>query len=365
MPPPQSRIEQILQISAIAILVIGCFVVLRPFLAALVWSAIVCFATWPVYWRIEQALRGRATLAALVMTLVLIVLLLFPLVFLGFSLADTVTEVVQNVRAFLEEDFHQPPRWMASVPLFGETLQNYWREFAETSGKLTQTLKSVLAPAKDYLLKGGLAVGDGILQISLSIFISFFLYRDGQALLAALRSGMQRIVGDRTQHLLATVGGTVKSVVYGVLGTAVVQALLALLGFWVAGVPGAVLLSILTFVLSMVPMGPPLIWVPAAVWLYYRGEVGWAIFLAAYGTFVISSVDNVIKPLLISQGSNLPFVLVFLGVLGGVLAFGVVGLFIGPVLLAVGYGLVREWTAIQEQEFQAAAAGAPGAASEG
>lgn len=356
MPTAQSRIEQILQLSAVAILVIGCFTVLRPFLVALAWSAIVCFATWPLYWRVERGFGGRATLAALAMTLLLVVLLLFPLIFLGFSLADTVTGVAQKVRGFLEQDIYEAPRWLASVPLLGETLQNYWDEFAKTREQLIQTLKSMLVPARDFLLKGGLAVGDGIVQISLSIFISFFLYRDGQSLLGALRSGLNRIVGDRTQRLLETVGGTVRSVVYGVLGTALLQALVALLGFLIAGVPGAVLLSILTFVLSMVPMGPPLVWAPAAVWLYYQGETGWAIFLALYGTFVISSVDNVVKPLLISQGSNLPFVLVFLGVLGGVLAFGVVGLFIGPVLLAVGYGLVREWTAVTGQKPQAEAA---------
>jgi len=133
-------------------------------------------------------------------------------------------------------------------------------------------------------------------------------------------------------------------VVYGIVGTAIAQGLVAFIGFLIAGVPGAALLGFLTFLLSMVPVGPPLIWAGAVIWLAFKSSTGWAIFMVIWGFFVISGIDNVIKPLLISRGSSLPFVLVMLGVFGGVFAFGFVGIFLGPTLLAVGYSLVRMWT---------------------
>jgi len=131
--------------------------------------------------------------------------------------------------------------------------------------------------------------------------------------------------------------------VNGILGTALAQSVLALIGFWIAGVPGAMLLGLLTFFLSIIPMGPPLVWLPAALWLYFQGEIVWAIFMLVYGMVVISSIDNIVKPYLISRGGTLPLLLVFMGVLGGLMAFGFIGVFLGPVILAIGYSLLAEW----------------------
>jgi predicted PurR-regulated permease PerM len=153
---------------------------------------------------------------------------------------------------------------------------------------------------------------------------------------------VERIGGERGKHLLTVAGNTIRGVVYGILGTALAQALLAGIGFLIAGVPGAAVLALLTFFLSVVPMGPPLVWIPAVIWLFHQGHTGWGIFMLFWGVGV-SSVDNVVKPWLISQGSDMPFLLIFFGVLGGALAFGFIGVFLGPTLLAVGYRLVTEW----------------------
>jgi predicted PurR-regulated permease PerM len=136
-------------------------------------------------------------------------------------------------------------------------------------------------------------------------------------------------------------------VVNGVIGTAAAQAVLALIGFLIAGVPGALVLGIVTFLLSLIPMGPPLVWIPATAWLAWKGEYGMAVFLGCWGTFIISGVDNVLKPYLISRGGNLPLVIVLLGVFGGLIAFGFIGLFIGPTLLAVAYSLLTDWSKSQ------------------
>ncbi|MEI2722746.1 MAG: AI-2E family transporter [Verrucomicrobiota bacterium] len=194
------------------------------------------------------------------------------------------------------------------------------------------------------MLRGGLALGRGLLELALSILIAFFLFRDGGKAAERLSAAVVRIAGERGQHLLEVAGHTVRGVVYGILGTALVQAVIAGIGFLIAGVPGAGVLALLTFFLSVVPVGPPLIWLPAALWLFHQGSTGWGIFMLIWGVGV-SSVDNFVKPWLISQGSAMPFLLIFFGVLGGALAFGFIGVFIGPTLLAVGYRLVAEWFA--------------------
>ena len=180
---------------------------------------------------------------------------------------------------------------------------------------------------------------------------------DGLALVAALRNAMNRVAGDLTERLMGIIGGTITGVVYGIVGTGLAQALAALIGFWIAGVPGAFMLASLTFILSIVPAGPPLIWIGATGWLVYHDQPGCAVFMAVWGFFVVSWIDNIVKPLLISRGASLPFVLVLLGVLGGVLAFGFVGIFLGPTLLAVGFNLTRHWIERRAAEPPASAAG--------
>jgi predicted PurR-regulated permease PerM len=154
---------------------------------------------------------------------------------------------------------------------------------------------------------------------------------------------MEHLAGHRARQLIEITAGTVSRVVNGILGTALAQSVLALIGFWIAGVPGAMLLGLLTFFLSIIPMGPPLVWLPAAVWLYFQGQTVWAIFMLAYGLLVISSIDNFVKPYLISRGGTLPLLLVFMGVVGGLMTFGFIGVFLGPVILAIGYALLAEW----------------------
>ncbi|HEY4139633.1 MAG TPA: AI-2E family transporter, partial [Casimicrobiaceae bacterium] len=190
--------------------------------------------------------------------------------------------------------------------------------------------------------------------LALSILIAFFLFRDGDEIIGRLRAGIARIAGDHGGRLANVAVGTVRGVVLGILGTALVQGILAGLGFWIAGIKAAPLLGFATFLLSPVPVGPPLVWVPAGLWLINIGETGWGIFVLLWGMLVVSTIDNVIKPLIISHGSDLPFVLVLLGVLGGVVAFGFIGVFLGPVLLAVGYGLLQEWAAHRPTEAEPA-----------
>jgi predicted PurR-regulated permease PerM len=351
--PPRSvhtaRIEQWLVLVVLSIIVIGCYLVLQPFLSALLWALILCCTTWPAFTRLRRVLRERATPAALVMTLVIALVLLAPFVVVGVTLAENANQLLELGKKLLAEGPPDAPAWLLQIPLVGESIHEYWSGIAHNSAAALAELAQYVQPLRGYALAGGAAMAQGLIQLTLSVLIAFFLYRDGEALAERLNGAMGRIAGERGQHLVGVAGGTMRGVVYGILGTAIAQGVLAALGFWIAGVPAAPLLGLATFLLSPVPIGPPLVWAPAAFWLFSHGSTGWGVFMVIWGVAVVSSVDNVIKPLLISRGSNLPFILVLLGVLGGVVAFGFIGVFLGPTLLAIGYALLQDWSAVRSR----------------
>lgn len=340
----ENRIDRYAGIAMLTILFLGCFAVLRPFLSAMLWAVILCFSTWPVYHAIEGVVAGRKGLAAGLMVLLVAMVLIAPLVFLGTSLAEDVTSLLEMMRQLLSEGPPHPPTWVADLPVVGARMHHRWQEMAGSGAKLTEELTKYLVPLRDWALRSATNLGESVLYLSLSVFIAFFIYRDGTAMSAKLEALFARVGGKQAPELFRIGGDTIKSVVYGIIGTALVQGFLAGAGFLIAGVPGALLLGVLTCILSVIPLGPPLIWVPAALWLFEKGETGWAVFLALWGLLIVSAVDNVLKPYFISKGSHLPFILVFLGVLGGVLAFGILGIFLGPTLLAIAYALFQEWS---------------------
>jgi predicted PurR-regulated permease PerM len=339
----RSKLEQNLGWLLLAFLLGGCLLVMRPFISTLLWAAVLSFALWPVYRRLLTLLRGHRTLAAALITLGMILVILLPFLIVGLTLADNVKELTTATRRWLDAGPPAPPAWLAKVPVVGESAVEHWRGFAADSGRLVEEAKKFIEPVASALLKTGLVLGSGVVQMALSILITFFFLREGAALVGRLSAGIGRIAGERGRHLLEVAGNTVRGVVYGILGTALVQAVMAGVGFVIAGVPAAALLALLTFFLSVLPVGPPLIWLPAAFWLFHQGSTGWGIFMLVWGV-AVSSVDNFVKPWLISQGSDMPFLLIFFGVVGGALAFGFIGVFLGPTLLAVGFRLVEEWS---------------------
>jgi len=340
----QQRFQPYTRLAAIVLLVIGCLAVLRPFLAAILFAACITISSWPLYLRLLARLRQRRTSAAAVMSVGLTLLIIVPLTLVSWNIADNASDYYAQIKLNLTSGAMEPPAWLKQLPLIGEAADAYVRRLLGSREELLDVAKNLLEPARRLLLGGGMVLGSGVAQVSLAVFVSFFLYRDGQAILHALAVGMDKLIGEQGAAVADTVSRTVRGVMYGLLGTALAQGAVAAVGFLVAGVPAVALLSVATFLLSLVPVGPPLIWGGATIWLFNEGSTGWAVFMCVWGMFVISGVDNVVKPMLISRGSSLPFLLVLLGVMGGVLAFGFVGLFIGPTLLAVGLGLLRNWT---------------------
>jgi len=340
----RSKLEQNLGWIALLALLAGCLLVLRPFVSALLWAVVLCFSSWPVYDRLRRWLGNRRTLAALLMTLAMILIILLPFVVVAVTLADNVKELDGAVRGWIDAGPPPPPGWLAQVPVLGQTAMDYWQSLAADTSRLWTDARSLIEPLSLWLLKVGLTLGGGLVQLALSIFIAFFLFRDGVSVANRLNNLVQRIGGERGKHLLTVAGRTVRGVVYGILGTALVQAVLAGIGFLIAGVPGCALLALLTFFASVIPVvGTALTWLPAAIWLFHQGATGWGIFMLIWGA-VVANVDHVVKPWLISQGSDLPFILIVFGVLGGALTFGFIGVFLGPTLLAVGFRLLEEWS---------------------
>ncbi len=337
------RVEQILALAALAFLALGVFFVLRPFLSAILWAIVLCFSTWPLYTWVLRSVRS-ATIAAVVMTSVVAAIFVLPFIVVGPPMAQDIAAVAAAVNQLLSEGPPAPPEWLKDLPLMGSSVYDYWIDAQTNTAAFAADLRPYINQASRWLLDTVATLGQGVIEVVLSLIIAFFLYRDGRVLGHHLSATTERFVGTRAKSLIDLAGDTTRGVIYGILGTALAQGGLAALGFFVAGVPGALFFGLLTFFLSFVPMGPPLVWLPASIWLMSTGDYWWGGGLFLYGVGVISLIDNFLKPYFISREGKLPFLLVFLGVLGGILAFGFIGIFLGPVLLAIGFSLAKEWS---------------------
>ena len=337
------RIEVISGLSLVALIGAGCLLVLAPFVSSILWAAIICFATWPIHLRLERFCGKRRTLAAALMTILVIVVMVLPFLLAIYAMEESISGLISNTQKIIAHGIPPPPDWLSHIPMGGDLLQRYWADLAANSEKGHVFLRDLLGESRGWLLAFFKNFGVGVAHLCISVLIAFFFYRDGDHFVRRLDDAAQRVFGDYATHLIQVVGNTVRSVVYGILGTALGQGVVAAIGFAIAGIPWAPMLGLLTFFLSLIPFGPPLLWIPVTIWLFVKGQVGWGIFMGIWGVAVISGVDNLLRPWLISRGSDLSFVLVFLGVLGGLLAFGFIGLFLGPTLLAVGHCLIQEF----------------------
>jgi predicted PurR-regulated permease PerM len=336
--------NRIAVILALAGLGIGCLLVIWPFLTSLAWAVILVTSTWGIFKRLDRWFGNRRLLTASVMTLLVTVVLLGPISAVALALSDNISELTANIILSFQDGLpEQVLQWPHYVPIFGDAVENYLQQFVHDKARLKVELQALAAPLQAFALASGRIALQGVLDMALSVFLTFFFFLHGSSLSSKLSVFAKRLSGERGEGLIAVAAETVHGVIYGVLGTALAQGVLAAIGFAIAGVPSSILLGLITFFLSVVPVGPPLVWGGAAFWLFQQNETAWAIFVLAWGFLLVSTVDNIIKPFIISRGSNLPFVVVFLGVLGGVIAFGVIGAFLGPVLLAVTYHLVLEW----------------------
>jgi predicted PurR-regulated permease PerM len=285
----------------------------------------------------------------LMVTLTAIVLVL-PLALAAPSGASDVNHLHSVIENALRRGLPDAPQWVFDIPVVGPSFGNLWDRWSADITALGESLR----PYFGIVLEGGLGLllglANGVLLFVLSLFIAFFFYLYGEPIAERLRVILQRIAGARAERLIAVTGATVRGVVFGILLTAVVQGILTAFGLWLSGVPRPVLLGAVAGFLAVLPIGAPLVWIPAALWLMSSGHLGWGIFLGVYGVVAVSGADSVIRPWFIARGAQLPFLLTVLGVLGGALEFGLLGIFLGPVLLGIAYTLVNEWAATNTSE---------------
>jgi predicted PurR-regulated permease PerM len=351
----------LLAVLSIALLLLTSLWVLRPFIGALIWATMVVVATWPLMTHLQQRLWGRRTLAVAVMVTALLLVLFVPLSIALATVVANADRVIDLASSLPDAHLPEPPTWLASIPLIGEPLSNNWHHIA------TQGLKPLLAMVKPYLgeaLKWTASQAGGLglvgLQFLLTVALAAILYSGGENAARMVRGFSRRLAGEQGDQVITLAGQAIRGVALGIVVTALVQSVLGGLGLWISGIPFAGLLTAVMLMLCLAQIGALPVLLPAVVWLYWNGDNTWGTVLLLW-TLVVGTMDNFLRPWLIKKGADLPLLLIFAGVIGGLLAFGLVGLFIGPVILAVTYTLLLAWIgdSLPAQAEEAAAASAP------
>jgi predicted PurR-regulated permease PerM len=334
-----------LQLLALGVLIASSFWIVRPFLVALTWAGMIAVATWPLLLHAQKWLGGRRALAVALMTLALLLILVVPL-YLGIStILENASRIADWSKSLVTLEVPQPPAWLEGLPVVGEKLAERWRELAAAG---PEQLASRIAPYASAVALWfvGQVGGIGLLlgQFLLTVAIAAILYANGEAVARGADQFARRLAGPQGVNAVHLAGQAIRGVALGVVVTAIAQSTAAGVGMMVVGVPFASILTAVAFVLCIAQLGPALVLIPVVIWVYSTQGAVWGTGFLVWAIFC-STFDNFLRPMLIKQGADLPLLLIFAGVIGGLIAFGVIGLFIGPVMLAVTYTLLVDWVA--------------------
>jgi predicted PurR-regulated permease PerM len=349
-PPsrPWDLTRILLAVVAIGGLIATSFWILRPFLPAVVWATMIVVATWPALRAVQARLWGRRSLAVLVMTLAMLTALAVPLTMAVVAIVERADEVVAWSRSLVGRPLPGPPDWVAGLPLAGPRIASEWQRLATTAPEeLATRVTPYLAAIARWLIAQAGGLGALLLQFLLTVIVAAILYARGEAAAAGVLAFARRLAGEDGVRVAILSAGAVRAVALGIVVTALVQSLIGGLGLAVTGVPHVLLLTSVMMMLGVAQIGPAPVLLGAVIWLYTSQQVFWGTVMLVWG-LVTASLDNVLRPILIRRGADLPLVLVVAGVLGGLLAFGLVGLFVGPVVLAVTYTLLVAWVGAGE-----------------
>jgi predicted PurR-regulated permease PerM len=328
------------------------FSVLRPFVVPLIWGAILSYVSWPLQQRIVRAVRGRNGLAALLTTMLVTLAIVVPLAWLVLMVRVEAVNGYAKVQAFLASKPSLPPA-LHDLPWIGAWAQNMLEQLSADPTAIREQLVMTLEQSSIEMSKLIGGVGRNVAKLFFAVLSMFFLLRDGPRLVREARAILEGILGPRVHDYLDAIGATTQAVVYALILGAIAQGTVAGIGYFFAGVEAPVLMGAITVLVALIPFGAPIVWGSLSLWMLVNGHLGHGIFLMIWGLLVVSWVDNLVRPMVISNATRMPFLLVVFGVLGGVLAFGLVGLFIGPVLLAVSLAIWREWLEEHQQKEEA------------
>lgn len=324
-------------------LIAAAFWILRPFLLSIVWATTIVVATWPLMLSVQSWLGRRRGPAVAVMLVVMLLAFVLPLAAAVDSIMTHRETISGWITGLPEMELPSPPAWVQAIPLAGEGIARAWEDAAAAGANVV--LARFVPYGRDafaWVIERAGTFGSAFVQFLLTVAIAGILYANGEiAGSAACRFG-RRLGGERGENAVRLAGRSVRAVALGVIVTALVQTTLAGVGLAVAGIPFAPVLTALVFLLCIAQLGPIWVMIPASIWLYSTGSHGAGAALFAWSV-AVGTIDNVLRPVLIRRGADLPLLLIFAGVIGGLLAAGVIGLFVGPVVLAVAYTLLREW----------------------
>ncbi len=339
----ESIVERAIGLVLLALLVWLVLLIVRPFAGPLIWAITLAVALWPVHLRLRHALGLRSGLAALLLSLALLAAMVLPIVRLAIDLGRQGEELVRLGRELLEAPTGGPPEWLVRAPVIGPQVTSLWESLSAGPRAALEPFLPYLRDALGWLLGLGAALGLVALELLLSVLLTGLLLVHGELCAGYTRRFAERIGGARAGHLVDLAAGTVRAVALGVVGTAIVQALLALAGYLVAGIPAAGLLALLVFAFSLLHLPVTIAVLPVPLWLYYHEGLGALTVLVSIWLLAVALLDNIVRPWLISRGMTLPASLTILGVVGGVLAFGPIGLFFGAVVIALAHRLLLDW----------------------
>jgi predicted PurR-regulated permease PerM len=348
--PQRDLTRTTLGVLFIGVLIVSTLWVLRPFMAPTIWATMIVVSTWPMLRWFQARLWGRRSLAVLVMSLLILMLLVVPLMLAIGTIVRHADDIVAQAAMISGFKVPPPPPWVDKLPMVGERAAQLWEQAAAVG---SVGLLSKLAPYADDIAKWFVSqagsVGLVFVQFLLTVVLAALMYSDGERTALAVRRFGRRLAGVHGDNAVILAGQAIRGVALGVGITALVQSGLGGIGLAIAGVPFASLLTAVMLLLCIAQLGPGLVMFPAVGWLYWSGDTGWGTFLLIW-SLVVVTMDNVVRPVLIKRGADLPLLLIFAGVIGGLLAFGLIGIFVGPVVLAVAYTLVGEWIKLGEAE---------------
>lgn len=324
-------------------MMIGSLYVLRPFLPGLIWATTIVVATWPVLLSIQRHCGGRRWIATVAMLFILLVVIVMPLYQAVSTLALHGGTIMAAVKSLPDYALLAPPAWIRNIPLAGPRIAQEWQALSDAgAGGLLARVEPYLTTAAQWLLSHAAIVGVFVMHMLITVIIAGILYSQGDAAADFARRFSNRLAGARGVAAIILAAAAIRAVALGIVVTAVVQSALGGIGLWIAGVPAAGILTALMVMLCLAQLGPLLPMLAGVVWLF-QNDMKLAAGVLLVWAIVVGMLDNLLRPLLIKRGVNLSILLILSGVLGGMFAFGIVGLFIGPVILAVTSTLLKAW----------------------
>ncbi len=342
-------VRNTLAIVLIGALLAACFWIVRPFIPALIWASMIVIATWPLLIIIEKKVKGRRP-AVMVMIGLLILVFVIPFVLAVGTIVENADKITALGKLLSTIVIPAPPEWVGQIPFIGDSASDLWQKTADTGpGELTERLSPYISNMAGWLVAQAGSIGMMLVHFILTLILATLLYMHGEEAANSVRRLAHRIADERGENAAVLAAKSIRAVAHGVVITALAQSILAGIGLAVVGVPYASLLTALTFMLTIAQIGAGPVLIPTIIWLFWKGSTGWGIAMLVWSIFVMG-MDGFLRPILIRRNANLPMLLIFAGVIGGLIAFGVIGLFIGPVLLAVCYTLMTAWVAEDDLE---------------